>query len=53
MEEDSLDIISMLNNKSPSTWSIEASLMEIKKLMKKFDMVIFFHIFCEGNSMAD
>ena len=30
MEGDSLNIIDMLNNKSPITWPIEASLMEIK-----------------------
>ena len=45
MEGDSLNIINMLNGKSLITWSIEAILTEIKNLMKKFDKVIFSHIF--------
>ena len=53
MERDSLNIINMPNNKIPITWSIEASLIEIKNLMDKFDKVIFSHTFHEGNSMAD
>jgi len=45
MEGDSLNIINILNKKSPITWSIEASLTKIKNLMNKFDNVIFSHIF--------
>ena len=53
MEGDSLNIINMLNGKSLITWSIEASVMEIKTLMDKFEKVIFSHSYCEGNVVAD
>ena len=41
MEGDSLNIINMLNDKIPSTWTIEDSIMEIKALMANFEKVIF------------
>ena len=46
LEGDSLNIINMLNNKTPSTWTIEDSLMEIKALMANFEKVIFSHTYC-------
>lgn len=53
LEGDFLNIINRLNNKSSVTWTIEGSLMEIKNLINKFDNVLFFHIFWEGNSVAN
>lgn len=53
MEGDSLNIINMINSKSLITWSIEASMMEIKTLMDKFEKVIFSHSYNEGNAIAD
>ena len=53
MEGDSLNIINMLNGKRPITWSIEASVTEIKTLMDKFERVIFSRIYHEGNVVAD
>ena len=53
MEGDSLNIINMLNNKNSITWSIEASVMEIKTLMNKFEKVIISHTYHEGNAVAD
>lgn len=43
----------MLNNKSPITWTIEGSILEIKNLINKFDNVLFSHIFREGNLIAN
>ena len=53
MEGDSLNIINMLSSKSTIKWSIEASIMEIKTLMDKFEKVIFSHSYCEDNVVAD
>lgn len=53
MERDSLNIINMLNDKTLTTWTIEASIMEIKSLMNKFEKVIFTHTYREGNAVAD
>jgi len=53
MEGDSLNIINMLNDKSLTTWSIEASVTKIQTLMDKFEKIIFSHIYHEGNVVAD
>ena len=53
MEGDSLNIINMLNDKTPSTWTIEDSIMEIKTLPTNFEKVIFSHSYREGNVIAD
>ena len=53
MEGDSLNIINMLNDKTPSTWTIEDSIMEIKALMANFEKVIFSHSYREGNVVAN
>ena len=52
LEGDSLNIIVILNGKTPTTWSTDASLMEIKTLMGKFEKVTFSHIYREGNVVA-
>ena len=53
MEGDSLNIINMLNDKTPNTWTIEDSIMEIKSLTTNFEKVIFSHSYCEGNVVTD
>ena len=53
MEGDSLNIVNMLNGKSLITWLTEASVMEIKSLMNKFEKVFVSHSFYEGNIVAD
>ena len=45
MEGDSLNIINMLNNNSPVSWTIEGSILEIKNLINKFDMFYFLIFF--------
>ena len=53
LEGDSLNIINMLNDKKPSTWTIEDNIMEIKALTTNFKKVIFSHSYREGNMVAD
>lgn len=43
LEGDSLNIINMLNNKNSITWSIEATVMEIKSLINKSEKIIISH----------
>ena len=43
----------MLNNKTPSTWTIEDNIMDIKALMANFEKVIFSHSYHEGNMVAN
>ena len=53
MEGDSLNIINMLNDKTPSTWTIEDSIMEIKALTTNFEKVTFSHSYWEGNAISN
>lgn len=53
MESDSLNIINMLNDKTPITWTIEYSIMEIESIMANLEKVIFSHSYHEGNVLAD
>ena len=53
LEGDSINIINMLNNKNSITWSIEATIMEIKSLINKFEKVIISHTYYEANGVAD
>ena len=53
LEGDSLNIINMLNDKTPSTWTIEDSIMEIKALMANFEKVIFSDSYHEGNVVSN
>ena len=53
MEGDSLNIINMFNDKTPSTWTIEDRIMEIKALMNNFKKFIFSHSYREDNVVVD
>lgn len=53
LEGDSLNIINILNNKSAISWSIEATIKEIKYLIQKFEKVVISHTFREANGAAD
>ena len=53
MEGDSLNIINILNEKTPSTWTIEDNIMKIKALTANFEEVIFSHSYREGNVIVD
>ena len=53
LEGDSMNIINTLNNKNAISWSIEATIMEIKTLIQKFDKVAISHIYREANGVAD
>ena len=52
LEGDSLNIINTLNNKNSSSWSIEATIKEIKTLIQKFEKVAISHIYCEANGVV-
>ena len=53
LEGDSLNIINTLNNKNSISWSIEATVMEIKSLIQKFEKVVISHTYREANGVAD
>ena len=53
LEGDSLNIVNTLNNKNSITWSIEATVMEIKSLINKFEKFIISHEYHEANGVAD
>ena len=53
LEGDSLNIINILNNKNTITWSIEATVMEIKSLINKFEKFIISHTYREANGVAN
>lgn len=53
LEGDSLNIINILNDITPSTWTIEESIFEIKSLTANFEKVIFSHSYHEGNVIND
>ena len=53
LEGDSLNIVNILNKKSSSSWTIEASIKEINHLIQKFENVVFTHTFQEANRAID
>ena len=53
LEGDSLNIINTLNNKNSISWSIEATVMEIKSLIHKFEKVVISHTYQEANGVAN
>ena len=53
LEGDSLNIINTINNKNEISWSIEATVMEIKTLIQKFEKVVISHTYREVNGVDD
>ena len=53
LEGDSLNIINTLNNFFKISWSIEATVMEIKSLIQKFEKVVISHTYREANGVVD
>ena len=53
LEGDSLNIINTLNNKNSISWSIEATVMEIKSLIQNFEKVVISHTYREANGVAN
>ncbi len=53
LEGDSLNIVNILNNKSSISWSIDATIKEIKYLIQKFEKFVISHTFQEANGVAD
>lgn len=53
LEDDSLNIINTLNNKNYATWTIEAIIEEIEKLLNTFDNIHISHSYQETNKVAN
>lgn len=53
LEGDSLNIVNILNNKSSISWTIEATIKEIKHLIQNFEKIVITHTFREASGVAD
>lgn len=53
LEGDSLNIVNILNNKISTSWTIEATIKEIKHLIQNFEKIVITHTFREANCVAD
>lgn len=53
LEGDSLNIVNILNKKNSISWTIEATVMEIKSQVHKFEKVFISHTYREANGAAD